>query len=171
MDAAAIAFTQRFPPARRSENVLSRRECWPERIRNFIVKSLAPNPGGIRPSATPSDDLRRPHARNRQAAAWFYDIKRVLLVSGSNSNGAEFAKVTGKRPMTRNNVSHANNKTKRRFLPNLQYRRFWVSENRWVRLRVSTLPCAPLTGWHRRCARRSACARRTVIIHPDRPLN
>ena len=38
-----------------------------------------------------------------------------------------------------NNVSHANNKTKRRFLPNLQYRRFWVeSENRWVRLRVSS---------------------------------
>jgi large subunit ribosomal protein L28 len=37
-----------------------------------------------------------------------------------------------------NNVSHANNKTKRRFLPNLQYRRFWVEgENRWVRLRVS----------------------------------
>ncbi|MGN6666493.1 MAG: 50S ribosomal protein L28, partial [Trinickia sp.] len=36
------------------------------------------------------------------------------------------------------NVSHANNKTKRRFLPNLQYRRFWVeSENRFVRLRVS----------------------------------
>ena len=34
---------------------------------------------------------------------------------------------------------HANNKTKRRFLPNLQYRRFWVeSENRWVRLRIST---------------------------------
>lgn len=40
--------------------------------------------------------------------------------------------------MSGNNVSHANNKTKRRFLPNLQYRRFWVeSENRWVRLRVS----------------------------------
>ena len=46
--------------------------------------------------------------------------------------------VTGKRPMTGNNVSHANNKTKRRFLPNLQSRRFWVeSENRWVRLRLS----------------------------------
>lgn len=46
--------------------------------------------------------------------------------------------VTGKRPMSGNNVSHANNKTKRRFLPNLQSRRFWVeSENRWVRLRVS----------------------------------
>jgi large subunit ribosomal protein L28 len=46
--------------------------------------------------------------------------------------------VTGKGPMVGNNVSHANNKTKRRFLPNLQYRRFFVeSENRWVRLRVS----------------------------------
>ncbi|MFM7760574.1 MAG: 50S ribosomal protein L28 [Burkholderiaceae bacterium] len=46
--------------------------------------------------------------------------------------------VTGKKPMSGNHVSHANNKTKRRFLPNLQKRRFWVeSENRWVRLRVS----------------------------------
>lgn len=46
--------------------------------------------------------------------------------------------VTGKRPMAGNNVSHANNKTRRRFLPNLQSRRFWVaSENRWIRLRVS----------------------------------
>jgi large subunit ribosomal protein L28 len=40
--------------------------------------------------------------------------------------------------MVGNHVSHANNKTKRRFLPNLQARKFWVdSENRWVRLRVS----------------------------------
>ena len=47
--------------------------------------------------------------------------------------------VTGRRPITGNNVSHANNKTKRRFLPNLQRHRFWVeSENRWVRLRLST---------------------------------
>jgi len=46
--------------------------------------------------------------------------------------------VTGKRPLAGNNVSHANNKTKRRFLPNLQSRRFWIeSESRWVRLRVS----------------------------------
>ena len=46
--------------------------------------------------------------------------------------------VTGKKALSGNNVSHANNKTKRRFLPNLQYRRFWVeSENRFVRLRVS----------------------------------
>jgi large subunit ribosomal protein L28 len=51
---------------------------------------------------------------------------------------ARVCQVTGKRPMVGNNVSHANNKTKRRFLPNLQYRRFWVeSENRWIRLRIS----------------------------------
>ncbi|MCW8926712.1 MAG: 50S ribosomal protein L28 [Xanthomonadales bacterium] len=47
--------------------------------------------------------------------------------------------VTGKRPVSGNNVSHSNIKTKRRFLPNLHNHRFWVeSENRWVRLRVST---------------------------------
>ena len=51
---------------------------------------------------------------------------------------ARVCQVTGKKPMVGNNVSHANNKTKRRFLPNLQYRRFWVeSENRWVSMRVS----------------------------------
>lgn len=51
---------------------------------------------------------------------------------------ARVCKVTGKAPMTGNNVSHANNRTKRRFLPNLQSRRFWVdSENRWVRLRIT----------------------------------
>ncbi len=51
---------------------------------------------------------------------------------------ARVCQITGKGPMVGNNVSHANNKTKRRFLPNLQYRRFWVeSENRWVRLRIS----------------------------------
>jgi large subunit ribosomal protein L28 len=47
--------------------------------------------------------------------------------------------VTGKRPVVGYNVSHAHNKTKRRFLPNLHYHRFWVqSERRWVRLRVSS---------------------------------
>ena len=52
---------------------------------------------------------------------------------------ARVCQVTGKGPMVGNKVSHANNKTKRRFLPNLQYRRFWVeSENRWVRLRNTT---------------------------------
>ncbi len=47
--------------------------------------------------------------------------------------------VTGKKPMTGNNVSHAQNKNKRRFMPNLRFHRFWVdSENRYVRLRVSS---------------------------------
>ena len=51
---------------------------------------------------------------------------------------ARVCQVTGKGPMVGNNVSHANNKTKRRFLPNLQYRRFWLeSESRWVRLRLT----------------------------------
>ncbi len=52
---------------------------------------------------------------------------------------ARVCQVTGKRPTTGNNVSHANNKTRRRFLPNLHNHRFWVeSENRWIKLRVST---------------------------------
>jgi len=47
--------------------------------------------------------------------------------------------VTGKRPLTGNNVSHANNKTRRRFLPNLHVHRFWVeSERRFVKLRLSS---------------------------------
>ena len=47
--------------------------------------------------------------------------------------------VTGKRPMSGNNVSHAHNKTRRRFLPNLHTHRFWVeNEKRWVKLRIST---------------------------------
>lgn len=52
---------------------------------------------------------------------------------------SKVCQVTGKRPMTGNNVSHAHNKTRRRFLPNLQNHRFWVeSENRFVTLRLST---------------------------------
>ena len=52
---------------------------------------------------------------------------------------ARVCQITGKAPMVGNNVSHANNKTKRRFLPNLQRRRFWVeSENRWINLRLTT---------------------------------
>jgi large subunit ribosomal protein L28 len=52
---------------------------------------------------------------------------------------ARVCQVTGKGPMSGNNVSHANNKTKRRFLPNLQYRRLGgVWEYRWGRLRIST---------------------------------
>lgn len=52
---------------------------------------------------------------------------------------SRICQVTGKRPMSGNNVSHAHNKTRRRFLPNLHNHRFWVeSEQRWVRLRVSS---------------------------------
>ena len=51
---------------------------------------------------------------------------------------ARVCQVTGKAPMVGNNVSHANNRTKRRFLPNLQNRRFWVEgENRWINLRLT----------------------------------
>jgi large subunit ribosomal protein L28 len=51
---------------------------------------------------------------------------------------ARVCQITGKGPMVGNNVSHANNRTRRRFMPNLQERRFWVdSENRWVRLRLT----------------------------------
>ena len=47
--------------------------------------------------------------------------------------------VTGKSPVTGNNVSHSQRKTRRRFLPNLHWHRFWVeSENKFVRLRVSS---------------------------------
>ena len=50
---------------------------------------------------------------------------------------ARVCQVTGKAPMVGHHVSHANNKTKRRFMPNLQYRRFWVeSEKRSVRVRL-----------------------------------
>ena len=51
---------------------------------------------------------------------------------------ARVCQVTGKRPLVGNSVSHANNKTKRRFLPNLHVHRFWVeSQNRYVKLRLS----------------------------------
>lgn len=51
---------------------------------------------------------------------------------------AKVCQVTGKRPITGNNVSHAKNRTRRRFLPNLHTHRFWVpNENRYIKLRVS----------------------------------
>lgn len=52
---------------------------------------------------------------------------------------SQVCQVTGKRPMAGNNVSHANNKTKRRFIPNLQEHRYWLEdEKRYIKLRVST---------------------------------
>ena len=52
---------------------------------------------------------------------------------------SRICQVTGKGALSGNNVSHANNKTRRRWLPNLHERRFWVpSENRWISMRVSS---------------------------------
>ena len=52
---------------------------------------------------------------------------------------ARVCQVTGKAPMVGHHVSHANNKTKRRYLPNLQYRRIWVeSESRYVKMRLTS---------------------------------
>ncbi len=52
---------------------------------------------------------------------------------------SQVCEVTGKRPQSGNNVSHAHNKTRRRFVPNLHQKRFWVEgEKRWVKLRVSS---------------------------------
>jgi large subunit ribosomal protein L28 len=63
---------------------------------------------------------------------------RALFNNRNNPNMSRVCQITGKRPQMGNNVSHANNRTRRRFLPNLHNRRFWVeSESRWVKLRVS----------------------------------
>ena len=52
---------------------------------------------------------------------------------------SKVCQITGKRPISGNNVSHANNKTRRRFLPNIQKHRYWVpEENRFVTLKLST---------------------------------
>ena len=68
-----------------------------------------------------------------------FDIKAALLVISGAGTMAKICQVTGKRPRTGYNVSHANNKTKRRFLPNLKKRRFWLpDEKRFVTLTVST---------------------------------
>ena len=51
---------------------------------------------------------------------------------------SKVCQVTGKRPVSGNSISHSHRKTKRRFLPNLQVKRFWLpSEKRWIRLRLS----------------------------------
>ena len=65
-------------------------------------------------------------------------IFKALCLGQKGLFMARVCMVTGKKPMVGNNVSHAQNKTKRRFLPNLQNRKFWVeSENRWVSMRIT----------------------------------
>jgi large subunit ribosomal protein L28 len=64
---------------------------------------------------------------------------KIPRLSGRVRIMARVCQVTGKRPVSGNNVSHAKNRTRRRFLPNLHQHRFWLqSEKRFVRLRVST---------------------------------
>jgi large subunit ribosomal protein L28 len=72
-----------------------------------------------------------------------FNIRKPLFLKRFTEQGtgkmARVCQVTGKRPATGNNVSHAQNKTRRRFLPNLHSKRFWVeSENRFISLRVSS---------------------------------
>ena len=68
-----------------------------------------------------------------------YKERLIFWTISGNTPMSRVCQVTGKRPITGNNVSHSNIKSKRRFLPNLHSHRFWVeSENRWVKLRVST---------------------------------
>jgi len=101
----------------------------------FISYSPAParkRESGRRPCSDP-DPYRAPiHRRGRR----FPGQGRQKTIRGASMS--RVCQVSGKRVQTGNNVSHANNKTRRRFLPNLHERRFWVaSENRWVKLKVS----------------------------------
>ena len=74
-----------------------------------------------------------------KAEFFSYTLGFPILETFKESFMARVCQVTGKKPMVGNNISHANNKTKRRFLPNLQNRRIFVeSENRWVSLRLSS---------------------------------
>jgi large subunit ribosomal protein L28 len=69
----------------------------------------------------------------------FFAVRRLSAAAEvSEQIMARVCQITGKAPIVGNNVSHANNRTRRRFMPNLQRRRFWVeSENRWVSLRLT----------------------------------
>jgi len=81
--------------------------------------------------------VAHPCATGRPAEQFFLSV--LDLEYQLELSMARVCQVTGKRPMTGNNVSHAHNKTRRRFLPNLHNHRFWVeSEKRFVKLRVST---------------------------------
>jgi len=71
----------------------------------------------------------------------FEKKKKIIMVRCAQfgDNMARVCQITGKKPMVGNRVSHANNKNKRRFLPSLHQKRFWLeSEKRWVRLRLSS---------------------------------
>jgi len=92
----------------------------------------------------PSEDfetqfVRAQHAnKQRLISRGLFAIMPLYFCITGVALMARVCQVTGKKPMVGNNVSHANNRTKRRFLPNLQYRRFWIeAEKRWISMRVS----------------------------------
>jgi len=95
-------------------NLMFNRSCLPVAIRELPVTLKT----GIKPAAIPGQESTP--AREESA------MSRVC-------------QITGKRPMTGNTVSHANNKRRRRFLPNLHKQRFWLeAERRFISLRIST---------------------------------
>jgi large subunit ribosomal protein L28 len=97
----------------------------PHRVVDVPAARSGPTPG------PPSPGLREATADRRPSQDRCVLIDERIVMSRE-------CQVTGKRVQSGNNVSHANNKTRRRFMPNLHERRFWVaSENRWVKLRVS----------------------------------
>jgi large subunit ribosomal protein L28 len=119
---------------------------------------LSPNSSLSRPYLVPISSLFFPKKTSAKQIVKFVNLKRhncfsqvidkptffrytlvfPILETFKEWVMARVCQVTGKKPMVGNNVSHANNKTKRRFLPNLQNRRIFVeSENRWVSLRLS----------------------------------
>jgi large subunit ribosomal protein L28 len=78
----------------------------------------------------------RDYVKNNFNFVDFYSIIILFLIFKRIM--AKVCQVTGKRPVSGNNVSHAHNKTKRRFYPNLHTHRFWVeSENRFVKLKLT----------------------------------
>ena len=100
-------------------------------VRGFTFNLLWPGRSGIKSRSArlgPSFGSLKPHQFIEIPAAF----GRVKIM-------ARVCQVTGKRPVTGNNVSHAKNRTRRRFLPNLHKHRFWIeSEKRFVSLRVSS---------------------------------
>ena len=69
----------------------------------------------------------------------FTNNSQIFAVLFEENNVMRVCDLTGKRPMVGNNVSHSNRRTKRRFYPNLQEKKFFIpEENRWITLKVST---------------------------------
>jgi len=96
-------------------------------------------PGYTHPANRAGSNFPLPHARGFWYKSRLFFCAQFLLNSDRGKTMSRVCIVTGKAPQVGNNVSHAKNHTKRRFLPNLHTHRFWVqSENRFVKLRLSS---------------------------------